>query len=70
MTVGGPSFLAEARADCIHPIMCVRETFQIKLGCLAQESGDGDGAKGHFNRILALDITYKDVAEKLKKLGA
>ena len=39
------------------------------LGCLAQENGDGDGAKGHFNRILELDISYKDVAEKLNKLG-
>lgn len=40
-----------------------------ELGCLAQENGDGDGAKEHFNRILEQDIAYKDVAEKLKKLG-
>ncbi len=38
------------------------------LGLIAEESGDSAQAKSHYARIYAVDIAYRDVAQKIENL--
>jgi hypothetical protein len=36
------------------------------LGLIAERQGQDDLARGHFARVYAVDITYRDVATKME----
>jgi tetratricopeptide (TPR) repeat protein len=38
------------------------------LGLIAEESGESAQAKSHYARIYAVDIAYRDVAQKIENL--
>ncbi|HRV80421.1 MAG TPA: tetratricopeptide repeat protein, partial [Planctomycetota bacterium] len=38
------------------------------LGLIAEQQGDAQAARAHFSRIYAVDIAYRDVAEKMEQL--
>ncbi len=38
------------------------------LGLIAEEQGDAPTARAHFSRIYAVDIAYRDVAQKMEQL--
>ncbi len=38
------------------------------LGLIAEQNGDAQAARAHFSRIYAVDIAYRDVAQKMEQL--
>ncbi len=38
------------------------------LGLIAEQQGDAPSARAHFSRIYAVDIAYRDVADKMEQL--
>lgn len=40
-----------------------------ELGCLAEEDGESDAARGYFSRIIEADIGYRDAASRLEALS-
>ncbi len=40
-----------------------------ELGLLAEEAGDAEAARAYFGRIVEVDISFKDVADRMKALG-
>jgi tetratricopeptide (TPR) repeat protein len=60
-----------AKRDYAAALKCpgvTREFAFYGLGLIAEQQGDGDGARGHFQRALAANPDFAPAAEKLAKL--
>jgi hypothetical protein len=39
-----------------------------QLGCTSESLGNNEAAEEHYNEVAAIDYSYRDVAQRLKRL--